>query len=205
MDKIVKGYPNWDIPLNANIDEYNATMGNAELSTEDKTIKGAINEIKSKNDETIGKIKDDTQINTADISNLKTSVAQNTSSLNAKANKSNAEFTGYIKLNNNYVADYETKNMTLLNGWTLVDGSIECIRVGKVGFINLSLKSGVTNPSGSTQVLELPFYSKHNIMSLTGYGEMNNINVTISGNQVHVWGIGSSVERLPINIPIPLV
>lgn len=87
MDKIVKGYPNWDVPLNKNIDEYNETMGNAELLTEDKTVKGAINEIKTANDEIIEKIKDDTQINTADISNLKTSVAQNTSSLNAKANQ----------------------------------------------------------------------------------------------------------------------
>ena len=102
MDKIVKGYPNWDIPLNANIDEYNATMGNAELLTEDKTIKGAINEIKTKNDETIGKIKDDTQINTADISNLKTSVAQNTSSLNEKANKTDVEgLQGVVKYGDN--------------------------------------------------------------------------------------------------------
>lgn len=129
----------------------------------------------------------------------------NNAELKEKANKTNAEFTGYIKLNNNDVADIEIKNMTLLNGWTLFDGSLELIRVGKVGFINLSLKSGVTNPEGSTQVLELPFYSKNSILSLTGYGEMNNINVTIIGNQVHVWGIGSAVERLPINIPIPIV
>lgn len=88
MDKIVKGYPNWDVPLNKNIDEYNETIGNAELLTKDKTVIGAINEIKTGNDEIIEKIKDDTQINTADISNLKTSVAQNTSSLNDKVNKS---------------------------------------------------------------------------------------------------------------------
>lgn len=126
-------------------------------------------------------------------------------SLKEKANKSNAEFTGYIKLNDNYVPDGEIKNITLLNGWTLVDGSIEFMRVGKVGIINLSLKSGVINPSGSTQVLELPFYSRHTILFLTGYGEINNINITVSGNQVHVWGISSAIERLPINIAIPLV
>ena len=82
MDKIVKGYPNWDVPLNKNIDEYNETIGNAELLTKDKTVKGSINEIKTENNEVIKKIKDDTQVNTADISNLKTSVAKNTAQLN---------------------------------------------------------------------------------------------------------------------------
>ena len=83
MEKITKGYPNWDVPYNANVDEYNNTIGNVDLKTTDKTIKGAINEVKDITDD----IKEDVQINTADISNLKTSVSNNTSSLNALANR----------------------------------------------------------------------------------------------------------------------
>ncbi|WP_321833497.1 hypothetical protein [Clostridium butyricum] len=82
MQKITKGYPNWDVPYNENVEEYNNTIGNVELETEDKTIKGAINEVKNNLDN----LKDGTQINTADISNLKTSVAQNSASLNENAN-----------------------------------------------------------------------------------------------------------------------
>ena len=130
MDKIVKGYPNWDIPLNANIDEYNETMGNAELLTEDKTVKGAINEIKTGNDETIGKIRDDTQINTADISNLKTSVAQNTSSLNESTN---------------------SKDITLVNGWIEYDNAYshpKCVKIGKMIMGGGMIKSGTSDNIG---------------------------------------------------------
>ena len=66
MEKITKGYPNWDVPYNANVDEYNNTIGSAELETEDKTIVGAINEVKENSDS----IKENVQINSADISNL---------------------------------------------------------------------------------------------------------------------------------------
>lgn len=85
MEKITKGYPNWDVPYNANVDEYNNTIGNVDLKTTDKTIKGAINEVKDITDD----IKEDVQINTADISNLKTSVSNNTSSLNANTQNIN--------------------------------------------------------------------------------------------------------------------
>lgn len=121
MDKIVKGYPNWDVPLNKNIEEYNTTMGNAELLTEDKTIKGAINEIKTKNDETIGKIKDDTQINTADISNLKTSVAQNSSQL-----KESTKEIDNLKSNQ---LEYEEGNWTPIVGTT--QGNFIATNTGK--------------------------------------------------------------------------
>lgn len=90
MNKITKGYPNWDVPYNENVEEYNNTIGNVELDTEDKTIKGAINEVKNNLDN----IKENEQINAADISNLKTSVANNAQSIgdinsqmNDKANK----------------------------------------------------------------------------------------------------------------------
>lgn len=74
MQKITKGYPNWDAPYNENVDEYNNTIGNEELLTKNKTIKGAINEIKN--------VADDVTTLDADISNIKKNVAENTSKLN---------------------------------------------------------------------------------------------------------------------------
>ena len=53
MNKITKGYPNWDVPYNENVDEYNNTIGNEELVTTSKTIKGAINEIHNVADDLI--------------------------------------------------------------------------------------------------------------------------------------------------------
>lgn len=100
MNKITKGYPNWDVPYNENVDEYNNTIGNEELVTTSKTIKGAINEIHN--------VADDVTTINADISNLKTSVAQNTSQLNEKANKENSEFTGTMKLNDSNVVTEKT-------------------------------------------------------------------------------------------------
>lgn len=83
MEKITKGYPNWDVPYNFNVDEYNNTIGNAELKTEDKTLKGAINEVKG----SVDNVKDEVLINTSDISNLKTSVSNNTAQLKDLANE----------------------------------------------------------------------------------------------------------------------
>ena len=85
MNKITKGYPNWDVPYNENVDEYNNTIGNEELLTTSKTIKGAINEIHN--------VADDVTTINADISNLKTNVSKNTSQLNALTNG-----TGWITL-----------------------------------------------------------------------------------------------------------
>lgn len=168
MDKIVKGYPNWDIPLNANIDEYNATMGNAELLTEDKTIKGAINEIKTKNDETIGKIKDDTQINTADISNLKTSVAQNTTQLNAIALYNKASCSYAMSVVPNYTLELATDTQSNVN---LFDIEEQKIKIKKDGVYLLKVK-GFTNLTTLGKGIKLEMYVDGNLYD-TGYQDMS--------------------------------
>ena len=84
MKQITKGYPNWDVPYNENVEEYNNTIGNVNMGTTATTITGAIKEIKELAETETSKI----QTVVADVNNNKTKIAEHTSQLNAKVNKS---------------------------------------------------------------------------------------------------------------------
>ena len=84
MKQITKGYPNWDVPYNENVDEYNKTIGNTNMETKATTITGAIKEIKELAETETSKI----QTVVADVNNNKTKIAEHTSLLNDKVNKS---------------------------------------------------------------------------------------------------------------------
>ena len=93
IQMITKGYPNWDKPLNENIQEYNDTIGTEEMGTIATTVKGAIKELKKSIDSNKSDLSDKVQTNTADISNLKTKNTEINSQLENKI-----EETFYSKL-----------------------------------------------------------------------------------------------------------
>lgn len=117
MKQITKGYPNWDVPYNENVEEYNNTIGTINMGTTATTITGAIKEVKELINTKGGEI----QTVVADVNNNKTKIAEHTSQLNDmvnnKANKNNSEFTGTMKLNNKDVATIEHFSPEILNGW----------------------------------------------------------------------------------------
>ena len=80
MKQITKGYPNWDVPYNENVEEYNNTIGNTNMGTTATTITGAIKEVKELINTKGGEI----QTVVADVNNNKTKIAEHTSQLNAK-------------------------------------------------------------------------------------------------------------------------
>ena len=97
MNKITKGYPNWDVPLNNNIQEYNDTIGTENMGTTSTTIKGAIKELKDSIDTNKTDLSDKVQTNTADISNLKTKNTEITTQMNENANDISNIKTNYAK------------------------------------------------------------------------------------------------------------
>lgn len=144
MQKITKGYPNWDVPYNENVEEYNNTIGNIELDTENKTIKGAINEVKNNLDN----IKENEQINAADISKLKTSVAQNASSLNEKANlattpsKTIANITFFVDASN---GNDDNDGLQISSPFKTISKAISMIPQIVNHTVNINVSSGVYN------------------------------------------------------------
>lgn len=109
--------------LNLNKTNILNTIGNAELQTTDKTVKGAINE--------------------------------NTTQLKEKANKTNAEFEGNMKLNNVDVATNITSNIILQNGWVKLEdtAALKLCKTGNQISAILHIKGGVI--TGGTVICNL--------------------------------------------------
>lgn len=190
MKKITKGYPNWDVPYNENVDEYNNTIGNEELLTTSTTIKGAINEIHN--------VADDVTTINADISNLKISVSQNTSQLNDNTqnltNHKNALVTDVSG-----VHGLKVENGTFTP--TLIGETGEAIYIEQTGkytrianicsFSIILRYSSKNNCAGNIIIGGLPYLSAidTNVELRTpsiGCGDSKYLGASISGNKIYI-------------------
>lgn len=88
-----------------------------------------------------------------DINNLQIQIDENHSSLNEKANKNNAEFTGTMILNTKDVATYEKFEPIFLNGWQNATDNVwqpfTFYKIGNICFIVGILESSSLLPDGS--------------------------------------------------------
>ena len=99
-------------------------------------------------------------------------VNENISSLNAKANKNNAEFTGTMILNTKDVANYEKFEPTFLNGWQNATDNVwqplTFYKIGNIGFIVGIIESSglLTDGRQSPICINSKFFPKNHFISI---------------------------------------
>lgn len=122
-------------------------IGTTALTTTDKTITGAIEEVKG-------------------------IVDVNSTSLNEKANKNNAEFTGTMILNTKDIATYEKFKPTFLNGWQNATDNVwqplTFYKIGNICFIVGILESSslLTEGKQSPICINTKFLPKNHFISI---------------------------------------
>lgn len=122
-------------------------IGTTTLTTTDTTVTGAIEEVKGIAD-------------------------NNTTQLNAKANKNNAEFTGTMILNTKDVANYEKFEPTFLNGWQNATDNVwqplTFYKIGNIGFIVGIIESSglLTDGRQSPICINSKFFPKNHFISI---------------------------------------
>lgn len=105
-------------------------------------------------------------------SNLVDGINKNTTQLNAKANKNNAEFTGTMILNTKDIATYEKFKPTFLNGWQNATDNVwqplTFYKIGNICFIVGILESSslLTEGKQSPICINTKFLPKNHFISI---------------------------------------
>lgn len=110
--------------------------------------------------------------NKVNTDNLQKQVTKNTTDLNAKANKNNAEFTGTMILNTKDIATYEKFKPTFLNGWQNATDNVwqplTFYKIGNICFIVGILESSslLTEGKQSPICINTKFLPKNHFISI---------------------------------------
>ena len=189
MKQITKGYPNWDVPYNENVDEYNNTIGNTNMGTTATTITGAIKEIKERTETETSKI----QTVVADVNNNKTKIAEHTSQLNDITKTyddlmpivpdegftlDTSNINGYFKINGDIVKVwFSIKSNTIkeANTWIKITTLAFCSKLYTAGFAlasnNVDIKPLINSQCAINENGELYVYGDSQWNSIKGYIE----------------------------------
>lgn len=94
----------------------------------------------------------------------------------------------------------ESKDLTLLNGWTKETGSLKAIKIGKKVFIDMEISGGT---GSGTAICALPFHNVNDgqlwcVAVQNESWEMSNVNISIVNNQLLYWSDVN--KRVPIHI-----
>ena len=212
MNKITKGYPNWDVPYNENVEEYNNTIGNVNMGTTATTITGAIKEVKELAETETSKI----QTVVADVNNNKTKIAEHTSQLNENMKD--------ITNNTNNITNHSSSLVTSIDGVhglkveesglnpnlygsnggeaTISNKTAYYYRVGNLVHISIYLEISSKNTADGYVIIGgLPYKNKINSPLEITYGgitlntESKALSAEIQNNTINIFNLNNTTNN----------